>query len=83
MQSSVHSMWDDHMVNNESLEEAKLIVQQQIRQFCCGVGYHITWLSAVLWHKLMCVVVHMYCTLWSQVPTKTQSLVHLMTTLRM
>ena len=35
-------------------------MQQQIRQFCCGVGYHITWLSAVLWHKLMCVVVHMY-----------------------
>ena len=39
----IHSMCDDHMVNDESLEEATLIVQQQIRQFCCGVGYHITW----------------------------------------
>ena len=46
----------------ESLEETTLIVQQQIRQFCWGVGYHITWvICCAVAQTHVCGCTHVHC----------------------
>ena len=57
----VHSMWDDHMLNvwESGGDDTNCAATDSSILLWCGLSHHHG-LSAVLWHKLMCVVVHMY-----------------------